>query len=347
MKKAVFTGAALILACASSVGAQERQAVPGQDVAIYNLAGHVEVVAGSGSDVVVKVTRGGADASRLRIETGDIGRESTLRVVYPDDRVIYPDMGRGSNTTVRVRDDGTFNDSDSRGRGNRVEVRGSGSGLEAWADLVIEVPKGKSVKVYVAAGKAEARGVSSDLRLDTGSGSVQASDIEGSLTVDTGSGSVTVRGVRGDLSVDTGSGSVELRDVTGETALIDTGSGGVRGGGVHASSLKVDTGSGSIELDELSVPDVVLDTGSGSVDIVLLTDVERLDIDTGSGGVTVRAPENLGAQVELETGSGSFDLGFAVQTRSVRRDYLRGTIGDGKGRIHVDTGSGGIRIIRN
>lgn len=347
MRKLMCAGVAVGLAWATAASAQETHKVPGQNVAIYNLAGHVEVVSGGGSDVVVKVQRGGADASRLRIETGDIGRESTLRVVYPDDRIVYSAMGRRSSTSVRVRDDGTFNDSDRRGGGSRVELHGSGSGLEAWADLVIEVPQGKMVSVYVAAGDAVARGVASELRLDTGSGSVDASDIKGALHVDTGSGSVTVSGIEGDLSVDTGSGSVSVRNVTGETALIDTGSGSVRGGGVRASSLKVDTGSGSIDLDEVSVPDVVLDTGSGSVEIVLLSDVVRLDVDTGSGGVTIHAPADLGAQVELETGSGSFDLDFPVQTRSVRRDYLKGSIGDGKGRIHVDTGSGGIRLIRN
>lgn len=347
MKKRSFLGAALVLtaAIASAASAQETHRVPGGAVAIYNLAGHVSVVRGTGSDVVVKIQRGGDDASKLHVETGQIDGRSTLRVVYPDDRIVYPEMGRRSRTTVRVRDDGTFNDSRHQS-GDRVEVRGSGSGLEAWADLEVQVPAGKDVAVYVAVGKAEARGVSSKLRLDTGSGAVHASDIEGALTVDTGSGSVTIDGVKGDLSVDTGSGSVELRNVAGETALVDTGSGGVRGGDIRVSSLKVDTGSGSIELDAVAAPDVILDTGSGGVDVTLLKDVDRLDVDTGSGGVTIRAPQDLGAEVELETGSGSFDLGFPVQTRSVRRDYLKGTIGDGKGRIHIDTGSGGIRILK-
>jgi lia operon protein LiaG len=348
MKKGIGVGGALVLATvlASAASAQETQSLRGQDVAVYNLAGHVDVVRGSGSDVVVKIQRGGRDASKLRIETGDIDGRSTLRVVYPDDRIVYPDMGRGSNTSLRVRDDGTFSGSDHRGGGNRVEIRGSGSGLEAWADLVIQVPDGKSLSVYLAAGSSAARSVSADLRLDSGSGSVEASGVKGALNVDTGSGSVTVSGIQGSVRVDTGSGSVSIRDVSGDEVVLETGSGGVSGGGVSSSSLKVDTGSGSIELDGVKAPDVVLDTGSGSVQIALLTDVDRLDVDTGSGSVTIRAPQNLGAQVELETGSGSFDLDFPVQTRSVRRDYLRGTIGDGKGRIHIDTGSGSIRILR-
>jgi lia operon protein LiaG len=347
MKKRIPAAAVLALMMAGVAGAQESYKVSGTDVAVYNLAGHVSVVRGAGADVVVKIQRGGSDAARLKVETGELRGRSALRVVYPDDEIVYPGMGRRSNTDVRVRDDGTFFGKDRGDRGDRVQIHGSGRGLEAWADLVVEVPPGKDVMVYLAAGNSVAKGVSADLGLDTGSGSVEASDITGALSVDTGSGSVTVTGVRGSLTVDTGSGSVDVRDVSGDAVLIDTGSGQVSGGGVKSRSLSVDTGSGSIDLDEVTAPDVVLDTGSGSVDIVLLTDVSRLDVDTGSGGVTIHAPADLGADVEIETGSGGIDMDFPVQVRSVRRDYVKGTIGDGKGRIHIDTGSGGVRLIKN
>jgi hypothetical protein len=338
-------GAALAaLVVALPAGAQEVHRLSGTDVAVYNLAGRTSVVRGAGSDVVVRVTRGGSDAADLKVETGAVGGRQTLRIVYPGDQIVYPEMGRGSNTQVRVRDDGTFWD-EGRG-GNTVGIRGSGRGTEAWADLVIEVPSGKDVAVNVAAGGMEARGVQSDLSLHTGSGSVDASDITGDLSVDTGSGSATVSGVRGDLSVDTGSGSVTVREVDGDDVTIDTGSGVVTGGGVRARSVSVDTGSGSIELDGVSAPEVSLDTGSGSVDVVLLRDVDNLEVDTGSGSVTIRAPEDLGGMVNLDTGSGGIDMDFAVQVRSVRRDHVQGTLGDGRGTIHIETGSGGIRLLK-
>ncbi|MHB1194010.1 MAG: DUF4097 family beta strand repeat-containing protein [Longimicrobiales bacterium] len=338
-------GAALIaLAVAVPAGAQEVHRISGAQVAIFNLAGSTRVVRGAGSDVVVRITRGGSDAARLEVETGAVGGTQTLRVRYPGDQIVYPAMGRRSRTTIRVRDDGTFW-GDSRG-GDQVEVRGSGSGLEAWADLVVEVPAGKDLAVHVAVGGMEARGVQSDLNLHTGSGAVDASDITGDLGIDTGSGSATVAGVRGSLNVDTGSGSVRVRDVDGDDVSIDTGSGGVTGGGVRARSVSVDTGSGSIELDGVSAPDVAIDTGSGSVEVVLLRDVDTLDVDTGSGSVIISAPQDLGGIVDLSTGSGGIDMDFAVQVRSVRRDRVRGTLGDGNGTITIETGSGGIRLLK-
>jgi hypothetical protein len=337
-------GVAAALVCLP-VGAQEVERISGREVAIYNIAGRVELVRGSGSEVVVRIDRGGRDAELLSIETGDMRGRETLRVIYPDDEIVYPEMGRGSNTSLHVRADGTFSDGGGS-RGDRVRIRGRGDGLEAWADLVVEVPAGREIELNLAVGEVQADGLEADVSIDTGSGAVTALDIAGSLEVDTGSGSVVIRGVEGDLIVDTGSGRVEVSDVRGREVGIDTGSGGVRGYGISADVVGVDTGSGSIELESVSASEVVLDTGSGSIDIELLTDIDRLDADTGSGSVTVRAPAGLGATVEIETGSGGIDLDFPLEVRTIRRDHVRGTIGDGRGEINIDTGSGGVRLLR-
>jgi len=337
--------AAATLLGGGSLGAQEVQRIAGADVAIYNIAGRVEVRGGTAADVVVRVTRGGAGGGELTVETGEIRGRSTLRIVYPDDEIVYPALGRGSNTTFAVRADGTFGDG-SGDDGDRVRVRGSGAGLEAWADLVIEVPRGITASVYLAVGEMTAQGVDANLRLDTGNGSITATDISGSLDIDTGSGQVNARGVEGSLSIDTGSGSVRVADVTGDMVELDTGSGGVTATGIEADNLNVDTGSGGVELLRVTVPNVVVDTGSGSVEIELLADVDRLEIDTGSGSVTVRAPADLGATVEIDTGSGGIDLDFPLEVRSVRRDRVQGRLGDGAGEIRIDTGSGSIRIAR-
>jgi hypothetical protein len=324
-------------------GAQEVERLSGRDVSVYNLAGEVRIVPGTGSDVVVRVQRGGRDAARLTLERGSIGGRETLRVRYPSDEVIYPGMGARSSTNLQVRSDGTFSDGRGGG-GDRVRVRGSGSGLEAWADLVIEVPAAKNTAVYLAVGPAEARGISGDLRIDTGSGNVTVRDVTGALTVDTGSGRVDLGGVRGDVFVDTGSGRITAAGLTGGQVELDTGSGGVTVEGVEASRLSVDTGSGEIRVSGVRSADVELDTGSGSIEVELLSDIDRFRVDTGSGSVTIRVPADFGAEVEVDTGSGRIDVDLPMRVQTARRDYLRGQIGDGGGRLSVDTGSGSIRI---
>jgi DUF4097 and DUF4098 domain-containing protein YvlB len=75
--------------------------------------------------------------------------------------------------------------------------------------------------------------------------------------------------------------------------------------------------------------------------------VDRIVIDTGSGGVTLRLPDGIDAEMEADSGNGGIDVDFPIQVMSQRRNYLRGVMGDGRGRIEIDTGSGRIRIVRN
>ncbi len=331
------------VAMAGPAQAQESYEVSGADVAIYNLAGEVEVVSGAGDAVVVEVVRGGADSERLAVEIGRVDGRQALRVLYPTDRVVYSRMGRGSNASVRVRGDGTFYDNRS-GRGDRVDIRGGGDGLEAHADLRIHVPAGRALAVYLAVGEATATGLRADLRLDLGSATARVDDVEGSVWVDTGSGAVEVSNVRGDLSVDTGSGSVVAHRVTGDEVTIDTGSGSITGSEIGARSFNADTGSGRIDIDGLSAPDVVCDTGSGSVRLRLTSDVDHLEVDTGSGSVVLELPASVGAQVVVDTGSGGIDVELPFQVERAERRHVRGQLGDGNGRIAVDTGSGGVTL---
>ena len=322
--------------------AQESYELGRGDVAVYNLAGEVEVVPTSGRDVRVTVRPGGADANRLSVEVGEVRGRMALRVMYPDDEIVYDMENRSRyNTQVRVREDGTFGGGNG---GDQVRIRSSGSGMEAHADLRIEIPEGADVIVYNAVGPATARGVRADLRLDLSSGGVTVDDHVGMLEVDTGSGSVTVRNVEGDVEVDTGSGSVDVSGLDGRRVMVDTGSGSVEGQGIRAGSVSVDTGSGRVELMGIRAPEVQVDTGSGSVEIELLDAVESLEVDTGSGGVTVALPEGLDAEIEVDTGSGGIDVDFPVEVQTMRRNYFRGRVGDGSGRILIDTGSGGIRL---
>lgn len=337
---------AALLSAAPAV-AQDRFNVAGGDVAVYNIAGEVRVVPSSAGEVSVELYRGGRDGAELRVEVGPVGGRQALRVIYPARRVVYGDLGRGSRTSVRVRSDGTWGGGGGLPwGGDRIDVAGSGSGLEAWADMVIAVPRGQRLDVYVAVGRITAENIDGRIRLDTHAGAVEAAGMSGSLLVDTGSGSVRVAGMQGDLEVDTGSGSVEVSDVRGSRVVLDTGSGRVRGRGIAASSLSVDTGSGGIELRDAIAPDVRLDTGSGAVDAEIAGEIDRLVVDTGSGSVTLRLSEGLSARLEIDTGSGGIDVDFPVMVTRRGRTELRGQIGDGRGRITIDTGSGGVRIRR-
>jgi hypothetical protein len=334
----------------------ERYTLDDDHVAVYNLVGTVRVEAGDGG-VAVQVTRAGAAAARLQIVQGEIDGRSTLRVVYPEDRISTGSGGRGNSTTLRVREDGTFGDRDDdhdwgrHGRhrdweeGRKVTIT-SGDGLDARADLVVRVPRGRHVAVYLAVGSVAVTNVEGELTLDTHEAGVTANGVKGTLRIDVGSGSVRATQIDGELSIDTGSGGVEVSGMHGTSLSIDTGSGDVTGSDLDANELSVDTGSGEIRLAGVVSPDLSLETGSGGITAELRRDVASLRVETGSGDIALRAPASLGAEVEIETSSGDIETDFPLQVTRHGRDHMVGTIGDGKGTIAIETGSGGIRLLK-
>lgn len=345
MRSMIVIGLGLAAAPVAAAQAGQRYTVAGDNVAIYNLAGVVRVEGGPAGDVVVEVTPGGGDAAKLKIETGPIGARQTLRVIYPDDDIVYPGMGSNSSTNLDVRDDGTFSgDGQSFGR-HRVRISGDGSGLDAHADLRILVPAGRRIAVYLAVGRMTATNVDGDVKLDVSSADVTASGTKGSLTVDAGSGDVRVTDAAGDLDLDTGSGNVVVSGAKGDNLLIDTGSGDATVDHAEGRSLKIDTGSGNAEATAVQADDLLIDTGSGDVTVELLAGGGSIDIDTGSGQVNLTLPSAYGADVVLDTGSGDIDLGgISLTVRKLAEDHVEGRIGDGGGRLHVETGSGDVRL---
>lgn len=77
----------------------------------------------------------------------------------------------------------------------------------------------------------------------------------------------------------------------------------------------------------------------------LASDVRAATIGTSSGGVTLAVPAGLGAEIEVETGSGGISTDLPMQILEKRRSYLRGSVGRGDGWIRIEAGSGGVRLV--
>ncbi len=348
IRLAVLAASCLLVARSASAQS-ERETLPGASVAVYNMVGRMTVETGTGPDAVVEITRGGRDAKSLRVETGRRGDRNVLRVIYPDDQIVYPRMQNGwGRTEMRVNDDGSWGGRDRWNEGRRVRISSRGSGLEAWADIRILVPAGKSVHAHLGVGELSANRVSGEIALESSSGQTSATGVRGSLSIDVGSGGAIVRDADVEvLNIDTGSGGVQLSDVKAARCIIDTGSGGVNGVQANCTELRVDVGSGGVQIDDVRASEVVVDAGSGSVSMTLRESPRSVSIESGSGGVVLALPASLSAEVDLESGSGRIETDFMLRTNRIERQHVRGTIGDGTGRIRIETGSGGIKLRRN
>jgi hypothetical protein len=341
MRRVPLLLAAVVLAVPLAAQSPQRYELKGDPVHVYNLVGSARIEAGGGGTVQVEVTTGGSDAGKLNVAAED----GTLRVLFPGDRIRYSRMEHGGSTTVRVDEDGTF-EGDYHGGGRRVRISRDEGDLEAWADLRITIPAGRALELHLAVGRIAASNVNGRLRLDAVAAPVTVAGGTGELSVSTGSGDVRASGGRGSARLSTGSGEIEVTSWGGGNVEAETGSGDVSVTDIESPRLRAQTGSGDVLLSKVRAPDVGIQTGSGNVTLELQSLVQLLDVETGSGDVSIVAPPSTSARLDIETGSGDIESDFPLAVTRSGRHHLSGTIGDGKGRVSVGTGSGEVRLLR-
>lgn len=325
----------------------------GDKLVVANLVGGIEVVPAAGDEFKVTVDVRGSEADEallnFLVEEGSKGKLAVQFPVEDHDDYIYPELGRNSKTTIHIEDDdsGSWIKKVFSGiYGKKVTVKGRGNGLEMWADVTIEVPRGRELEVYHGVGRIGAADVTADLVLDTHSGPIEVDDVEGDVLCDTGSGSVTVEDVDGNVNVDTGSGSVRGSDLEGDEVLVDTGSGSVDLDDVECRELVVDTGSGAVQARGIGADKANIDTGSGSVELEFVRmGAGKFVIDTGSGSIDLALPSGASAHVTADTGSGRVRNEIkGADVRHMEKDELEMTVGGGDARVSLDAGSGSVTI---
>jgi len=337
MNPAFRTACALALAAASlpalaatatASRAWEFKPESNDGLAVRNFMGNVRVERGTTPGIHVTATTtieapSQAEAERLlklvEFRTTDVGRGSRFDVRLA--RASFPKVYSDRGAT------GWWTNSYVEHLGERIQLVGTpGDAPAVRIDLLIRAPAGADLDVSNGFGDSVARGFSGTLRLDGGDGLLSSTGGEGTLELDNGSGEAVVDGHRGRVSADTGSGSVRISDCECEISA-DTGSGSVkvtRGTG----SVAADTGSGSVEVVDFAGP-IQADTGSGAVKARGVSAVRSLDVDTGSGSVSVDGDLSALEHVNIDTGAGSVSL------RSSAQPSLE---------LRIDTGSGSVDI---
>jgi len=76
-----------------------------------------------------------------------------------------------------------------------------------------------------------------------------------------------------------------------------------------------------------------------------MSQIRQIEIDTSSGSVELTMSSVPGMEITVETGSGSINVDLpGLTTTSSRRNSFRGTVGDGRAQVNIDTGSGSVTI---
>lgn len=165
------------------------------------------------------------------------------------------------------------------------------------------------------------------LRANTGNGDVTVEKASNDVEVRSGNGDVRVTLTAGRVDVATGNGELEIEGATGP--------------------VRANTGNGRVYVITSTGP-VSAHTGNGEIDVRMktITGTSDMDFVTGNGSITVALPSNFQGEVDANTGNGEFRSDFEIRIMGrLNPNHVRGTIGDGSGRlIKMSSGSGRLEL---
>lgn len=160
--------------------------------------------------------------------------------------------------------------------------------------------------------------------------SAVVSGIAGPTMVRGISGGATLVGLTGRIHADTVSGDIEAQSLGGP----------LRFNSVSGSLTVIDSGSATVKADTVS--------GDMVVDLAPCEAPRDIAMNTVSGQLALRLPEEVSAMVSATTASGAISSAFTEL--GVLGEWgakqLAGTLGAGAGSVHCSTVSGSIAVLR-
>lgn len=278
---------------------------------IANISGDIIVSRGSGTDATIDVVKS------ARAATVEAAKEM-LKLVEVD---ITERGGRAEAHVNYGRTEG--------GRWNR------------WRDGNVTV----AFTVTAPAGtRLSAKSISGDIRVK---------DLKGELSAETISGQIQIAGA-GRVSVAKSiSGDVEIVETQGQGPLdASSASGAVTLRKVKVTRLDAQSVSGNVVLADVDCERADVQSMSGDVRYEgPLARNGRYELKSHSGEVRVVVSGGSGFEVNANTFSGNVRSDFALKTESsdrgpLRRQSVRGAVGDGSAVLELNTFSGNIALTK-
>jgi DUF4097 and DUF4098 domain-containing protein YvlB len=246
--------------------------------------------------------------------------------------------------------DGSAKGKTSSGSINVTDIQGPAELNTSYGSVTCRNVAGQSIKLKSSSGSLTAENIKGAVLLETSYGSVTCKNIsDGDIKLKSSSGKITLsKASFGDCDAHTSYGSIVTDELKGDSIRLHSDSGSINVTTASASTIGVSTSYGRINCQQITAGDVTARSGSGNIDIACsqLTPAEiAAEVATSYGSIDFTAPPNFSGQVDLKTSYGSIRTDLAVTlTGEISKKHIQGRIGDGKGRLHLETSSGSITI---
>jgi DUF4097 and DUF4098 domain-containing protein YvlB len=304
-------------------------------------------------------------AEQVKIELETAGNTMTVKAYKP------PSRSRRSisiSYDITVPKQTNIECASSYGSIELADIKGQTSGKTSSGSIEATNIEGL-VNLDTSYGSVTCRNITSDnITVKSSSGSITAEIIKGSAQLTTSYGSITCTDISdGDIKLNTSSGKIKLSNASFGDCDAHTSYGSIISDGLKGKSIKLHSDSGSINLTESSADTTSLTTsyggitcrqittnnitaksGSGNLDIACSESAPAqiiADLVTSYGNIDFAAPSSFTGQVDLSTSYGSIRTNRPITINGdINKKELKGTIGEGNGKLHLQTGSGSINL---
>jgi DUF4097 and DUF4098 domain-containing protein YvlB len=304
-------------------------------------------------------------AEQVKIELETVGNTLTVKAEKP------PRKNRRSisiSYDITVPKQTNIECASSYGSIDISNIKGKTSGKTSSGSIEAKNIEG-SANLDTSYGSVKCRNIAGDnITAKSSSGSITAEIIKGSAQLTTSYGSITCTDMSGgDIRLKTSSGKIKIYNASFDECDAHTSYGSIVSDELRGRSIKLNSGSGSINLTassadttnlytsygritcrQITANDVTARSGSGNIDIAFSESTPGqivADLDTSYGSIDFTAPQNFAGQVDLSTSYGSIRTSRPITIQGeFSKKELKGTIGEGSGKLHLHTGSGSINL---
>ncbi len=209
---------------------------------------------------------------------------------------------------------------------------------------------GENITVKSSSGSITAEIIKGSTQLTTSYGSITCTDMsDGDIKLKTSSGKIKLSNVSfGDCDAHTSYGSIASDELKGESIKLHSGSGDIKLTESSANTTNLSTSYGRITCRQMTTNSITAKSGSGNLDIACSDSTPNeivADLVTSYGSIDLTVPQNFTGQVDLSTSYGSIRTGRPITVSGqINKKKLKGTIGQGNGKLHMQTNSGSINL---
>ena len=291
---------------------------------------------------------------------------SEIRDVSPDENIRIEVM-RGDVIILGVKNSRFYVEGELDEKAEGFELKSSGGTTRFKVDMPRRVnsgwgssDEGSVLKFHIPEGaNVEFEGVNTDVRITgieggseitTVNGEIEARTLAGPVSLETVNGRIDSRRNQGYLSLSTVNGSIydeseadslEMESVNGSVSSTSS-----------SRDIEVSTVNGRARLNLSGTERLEFSTVNGTIEVTL-SDSEAPNIEgsTVSGSVELTLPDITGARVSLESAAGgrinnSLTSDPVMKAKYGPMRHLEFVMGNGKGRIELQTVSGDLSLKR-